>query len=116
MHVTYNLCSILNLQGDGMVSFREVRFLLCTVAVIMVYKINGAGWLLNVAGGNALVNLFTGQYLCTTSICSTEKPGIVIPGLPFRLTIPTDPLTAVHYATTAIGLISVAYGAVIFWF
>ncbi|MBF0357999.1 MAG: hypothetical protein HQL70_05280 [Magnetococcales bacterium] len=94
-----------------MFSWREVRFIICTIAVLTVYKIIGAGWLMNVVAGNAMVNLFTGQYLCTTNGCTIDKPGFTVPFLS-GITIPNDPIAIVHYITTAIGLLFLFYGSV----
>jgi hypothetical protein len=94
-----------------MFSWREVRFVICTIAVLMFYKILGTGWMFNVAAINAMVNLFTGQYLCTTNSCSIEKPGFAFPSFP-NITIPNDPIAIVHYITTAIGLLFLFYGSV----
>jgi hypothetical protein len=93
-----------------MFSWRELRFVLCTIAVLMIYKISGTGWLFNVAGASALINLFTGQYLCTTNSCSTQDPGIT---LPFKIVLSTDPISITHYITTIFGLLLFIYGGVI---
>ncbi|MBF0444397.1 MAG: hypothetical protein HQL68_02320 [Magnetococcales bacterium] len=93
-----------------MFSWRELRFVLCTIAVFMIYKIIGTGWLFNVAGANALINLFTGQYLCTTNSCSMQKPGITLSFLPFKMRFSTDPISIAHYITTIFGLLLFIYG------
>ncbi|MBF0379419.1 MAG: hypothetical protein HQL69_00250 [Magnetococcales bacterium] len=92
-----------------MFSWRELRFLLCTIAVFIIYKIVGTGWLFNVAGVNALINLFTGQYLCTTKGCSTDKPGINLSFLPFKMTISSDPIIITHYISTIFGMLLFFY-------
>ena len=91
--------------GGVMISWREVRFLICTIGVLMVYKIFGAGWLMNAAAINALLNLFSGQYLCSTNSCTVSKSGITIPWWPYKMVIPTDPITIAHNITTVIGLL-----------
>ncbi len=99
-----------------MIGLREVRFLLCTIAVIMMHRIHGTDWLFNTAAVNALLNLFTGQYLCSTSGCDIGPPGKVIPGLPIKVTLPTDPIAVAHYMTTAIGTLLAIYGSIMIWF
>ncbi|MBF0193181.1 MAG: hypothetical protein HQL71_01435 [Magnetococcales bacterium] len=95
-----------------MFSWRELRFILCTIAAIMIYKIIGTGWFFNIAGANALINLFTGQYLCTTNNCSIEKPGIELSFLPFKMVLFTDPISITHYISTIFGLLLLVYGSV----
>jgi hypothetical protein len=95
-----------------MFSWRELRFVLCTIAVFMIYKISGTSLLFNAAGANALINLFTGQYLCTTNSCSIEKPGIALSFLPFKMVLSTDPISIVHHISTVFGLLLFLYGGV----
>jgi hypothetical protein len=98
-----------------MISLREVRFLVCTIAVLMIYKLVGTNWLMNVLAVNALINLFSGQHLCATGSCGVEKPDFIIPFLPFKVALFSNPIAILHYITTTVGLLFFLYGTVKIW-
>jgi hypothetical protein len=98
-----------------MVVFREARFVVCTLAVILIYKSHGAGWLMNGVAVNAFLNLFSGQHLCVTGSCRLPESGKKRTFLPFKLQIPSDPVEIFHAATTIIGGLFLLYGIFMVW-
>ncbi|MBF0446598.1 MAG: hypothetical protein HQL67_00185 [Magnetococcales bacterium] len=95
-----------------MITFREIRFFICTIAALLMYKLYGMSLLTNGLAFNALLNLFSGQHLCITGSCSTERTNSFSD---FKKAVTSDPVSMFHYATTVVGLLALLYGVVEIW-
>ncbi|MBF0454672.1 MAG: hypothetical protein HQL72_07610 [Magnetococcales bacterium] len=98
-----------------MISLREIRFFICTIAALMAYQWAGMGMILNGVAINALLNLFSGQHLCVTGSCGVKRDEIILPYLPFELRLSKDPIALFHYATFLVGVLFLVVGAVKIW-
>lgn len=83
--------------------WRQLRFLLCCAAALLVFQTHKDGVVFYLAGTTAFANLFSAQMMCGAQSCQVPQTGY----------FNRDPIALFHYATTFAGAIFCLLG--LFW-